>query len=448
MWIALAESQYETGCKRIIPEQISQLRGVVDSFKNDRIELERLHKIEKDCKHDVVAHIRLLGELCPAAKEIIHLGATSCDITDNADLILMREGLTLIRHRLVGVLDGLGHNAKIYADVPCVAYTHYQPAQLTTIGKRICLWINDLVGDLNEIENRINNMALRGLKGATGTQASYLQLFDNDRLKVLDMESKFANKFGFKRCYSITGQTYTRKIDYYILSVLSGIGQSAYKFGCDLRLLQHDQEICEPRGQNQVGSSAMSFKNNPVKSERLCSLARYLVNECHNFEQTAMTQWLERSLDDSAVRRISIPNVFLAADAVLSLYLSIVWGLTINKVVTHKNVSKEMPFMMVESILMKAVQDGCDRQEIHEELRKECRKASDIIIAGGPNELLANLKNHSILGKYIDFSKEDFDPSKYIGCSEEQVRSFLFATVEQFRGKYPESINQYVEIET
>lgn len=448
IWIALAEAQMELGLKnvngepRITPEQIAQMRGKIDSFVNNDVEMNRLAYLEDQCRHDVMAHVRLLGEICPAASDILHLGATSCDITDNTDLILIRESMTLVRHRLVGVIDVLAHLAQKHIRTPCVAYTHYQPAQLTTVGKRICIWINDLLGDLRELELRIDGLALRGFKGASGTQASYLQLFEGSRLKVLEMERRVADKLGFKRSYTITGQTYPRKIDSFVTMTISGIAQSAHKFGTDIRLLQHDHEMQEPFLVTQVGSSAMPFKRNPVACERLCSLSRYLVNECNSSAQTAMNQWLERTLDDSAIRRIALPNIFLTADAILNVYLYIASGLQVNREIIRKNVWKELPFMLVETILMRAVRAGQDRQEMHEELRKECQQAQSDVAGGGTNDLLRNLRAHPVLGQFVNFSQTDFDPERYTGAAAIQAESFLRDAILPLRLRYPDSIGQ------
>jgi adenylosuccinate lyase len=453
LWIALAEGQMnmtladDSGKQRITPEQIAQLRSKIDSFKEDPSEMERLSKLEEECRHDVVAHVRLLGELCPLAKPIIHLGATSCDITDNADLVLLRESLFLIRHRLVGVIDSLSNIATIYADTPCVAYTHYQTAQLTTVGKRVCLWLADFVNDYNEICSRVDSLHFRGLKGATGTQASYLQLFNGDKSKVWALEKFVANKMGFNKVYPITGQTYSRKIDSQILSTLSGIGQSANKFGTDMRLLQHDHEIYEPSESTQVGSSAMPYKSNPMRAERTCSLARYLVNECHNAEMTAMNQWLERTLDDSAVRRISLPNAFLAADATLKLVLNVANGLVVNQDVIRRRVAKELPFVLTEPIMMKAVKNGGDRQKLHEELRKESRKAQKSLLMYDENPLLTNLAQHDEFKITVrTMGHNDMQAKKFIGMCEHQVVDFLDRFVDPIRKEHPEALDQKSEI--
>jgi len=451
LWIALAESQMEVGLMdskgkpRIHPEMISELRAHVDSFKEDPREISRLGELEEECKHDVVAHIRLLGELCPKAKEIIHLGATSCDITDNADLILVRESLVLVRHRLIGVIDKLAQFAEAHIDLSCIAYTHYQSAQFTTLGKRTCLWIADLVEDLAQIDRWINDLCFRGLKGATGTQASYLELLGNAR-KVEELENLFANKMGFKNIYLITGQTYSRKYESMIMSVLSGIGQTLHKFGCDMRLLQHDQELQESFSKTQVGSSAMGYKKNPHKCERMCSLSRYLVNECHNFEMTAMTQWLERTLDDSAVRRLSLPNAFMAADAILKLALNISSGIIVNRNVIRRRTMREMPFVATEGIMMKAVKAGGDRQAIHALIRDESVYAAQQVAAGDNNDLLRNLAKNPLTSKAVFDSQEDFSPENYTGLAEHQAKEFLSGIVAQIRDKYPESLGQNEDV--
>jgi adenylosuccinate lyase len=445
LWIAIAESQLETGLKRITKDQISQLKSKVNSFTEDPKELHRLSVLEKETKHDVMAHIRLLGELCPKAKDIIHLGCTSCDITDNTDLILLRESLVLVCHKLVGVIEGFGIQAEIFTDTPCLAYTHYQPAQLTTFGKRVCLWLEDLVSDLQEVEKRISDIKFRGLKGASGTQDSYLRLFRSGD-KVLELERRVAEKMGFDKVYPITGQTYSRKVDSLVLSALSSIGQTASKIGTDIRLLQHDYEVQEPFGEGQVGSSAMPYKRNPMCSERLCSLSRYLVNEAHNAETTAMTQWLERSLDDSAVRRISLPNAFLAVDAVLKLLLHLANGLIVNRQIMDARVQQNLPFILCEPLMMEVCKQGHDRQEAHAMLRDLCQKAHDQVHKRCmDNPLWDDLSKKET---YRDVLKDlDKNPKNHTGRAGQQVKMFLKSVVFPILHKYPQSLRQTVEVD-
>jgi adenylosuccinate lyase len=451
LWVALAESQMELGLlddegnPRITEEKLKALK--CQTKRISAYEKEKLAEIEKEVKHDVMAHIKLLGQVCPIASDIIHLGATSCDITDNADLILIKESLFLLRGKLVGVIDSLGSLAKINKDLPCVAFTHYQPAQLTTVGKRICLWANDLVNDLLEVERRIDKLAFRGMKGATGTQASYLQLFDGNVTKVYELEDKVTKKMGFSKIYNLTGQTYSRKIESQILHVMSGIAQSAHKFGTDMRLLQHDSEMQEPWGNSQIGSSAMPYKRNPMRCERLCSLSRYVINQCHSADYTAATQWLERTLDDSAVRRLTMPAIFMAVDGILSLYLNIANGIEIHRDVIRKNVWRQLPFMLAEPIMMAAVKGGCDRQEVHEIIRKESQKALNEVQMGRNNDLLRLLKANKVVGQFMNFDQNDFDPHKHTGCAPEQVDDFINNVVEPIRKKYPpDSVSQHYEV--
>lgn len=443
IWVALAEAQMQCGLKRIHQEQVDQLREKINSFTDSPQERHRLSVLEEECRHDVMAHIRLFGEICPRANDIIHLGATSCDITDNADLILIRDSLNLVRHRLVGAIDALAPSAKVFADMPCLSYTHYQPAQLTTVGKRFCLWIADLVSDLTEIERKIDDLRFRGFRGATGTQDSYLRLFGDPHC-AKQMELLVARKMGFGAIYPVTGQTYSRKVDSQILSALSGIGQTAHKIGTDMRLLQHDGELTESFNSSQVGSSAMPHKRNPVKAERLCSLSRYLVNEAHNAEMTAMTQWLERSLDDSAGRRLYLPNAFLAADAVLHLLTNIANGFVVNRAETANRAERELINLLMEPLLMELVKQGHNRQTTHEILRDACRKAAKRTMAGEENALRRELaKNDHV---YNVLLKLDLTTKGNTGLAASQVKTFLTDVVAPLQAKYPESRHQKAEI--
>ena len=444
VWVALAEAQWQVGLDRILPHQIEALREHIGSY--DEAQFHRLAELERECKHDVVAHFRLLGELAPEAKDIIHLGATSCDITDNADLVIIRDGLNLILHRLVGAISSLAVVAEIFRDYPCLAYTHYQPAQLTTIGKRTCMWLADFISDLRELEGRISGLKLRGLKGATGTQDSYFKLFGGmSSHLVYDMERYFAEKFGFAKVYKITGQTYSRKVDSQILSALSGIGQTAHKFGTDMRLLQHDYEMQEEFSDRQVGSSAMPYKRNPMRCERMCSLARYLVNEAHNAELTHMTQWLERSLDDSAGRRVYLPGCFLAADAVLRLVIDVANGIYVNKDVIETRVRKEMPFVLTEPLLVEAVKAGGDRTSMHAVLRNLCKEATDWVRSGRANPLWVELDKRPAFKAILP--RLDKEPGHYIGLAADQVRDFIADEYMPLTKKYRKSINQEASLD-
>jgi adenylosuccinate lyase len=425
LWLALAESQYELGLTgedgktpRIRPEQLEELRNHLDD-----IDFARASELERKLRHDVMAHIHAYGEVCPNAKGIIHLGATSCFVTDNTDLLLMREGLTYLRQGLVALIQSFGRFAQRYRALPTLGFTHFQPAQLTTVGKRACLWCHDFLLDLREIEQRSRLIALRGAKGTTGTQASFLSLFHGDHQKVRELDRRVALKMEFSKVYPVTGQTYTRKIDSQILDTLSGIGQSSGKFGSDLRLLAHRQEIEEPREADQVGSSAMPYKQNPMRAERMCSIARFVTSLPVMAAQTASTQWFERTLDDSAIRRLYIPQAFLAADALIRLAFNICGGLQVNEQIIRKGVDESLPFMATEAILMAAVSQGGDRQAVHERIRIHSQAASDQIKVGKPNDLLDRLKRDEAFGA-VPFD-ELLSAKSYFGRAPQQVDEFL-----------------------
>ena len=365
LWVALAEAEHELGLTaddgvtpRITPAQLQEMRAHLDD-----IDFARADFHERRLRHDVMAHIHAYGEVCPGARDIIHLGATSCYVTDNTDLILMREGLTLLRDRLVGVIDALARFAERWRDLPTLGFTHFQPAQLTTVGKRACLWCYDFLLDLHEIEHRLETLRFRGAKGTTGTQASFLALFRGDHDKVRQLDALVARKMGFDAVYPVTGQTYSRKVDTQVLDALSGLGQTAHKYGTDLRLLAHRQEIDEPFEAEQAGSSAMPYKRNPMRCERMCGLARFLGGLAVSAAQTAAMQWLERTLDDSVNRRLTLPQAFLTADGVLRLALNISGGLVVNAEVIRRNVDLTFPYMATENVMMAAVAAGGDRQD-------------------------------------------------------------------------------------
>ncbi len=394
LWLALAEAQHELGLladdaktPRIRPDQLEEMRRHLDD-----IDFNAAAQHERRLRHDVMAHIHAFGDVCPAARDIIHLGATSCFVTDNTDLLLMRDGLRLLGRQIAGVISRMARFAKTWKDEPTLGFTHFQPAQLTTIGKRACLWLHDFLLDLEEIEFRAGKLKFRGVKGTTGTQASFLELFHGDHAKVRQLDSLVASKMGFDSLYPVTGQTYTRKIDCQVLDVLSGIGQTAHKWGTDLRLLAHDQEIDEPFESEQVGSSAMPYKRNPMRAERMCSIARFVCGMSPVAAQTASTQWLERTLDDSASRRLVIPQAFLAADAILRLASNIAAGLRVNTPVVQRAVSEYLPFLVTENILMQAVRKGGDRQILHERIRQHSLEATERIKWGGANDLIERLK--------------------------------------------------------
>jgi adenylosuccinate lyase len=446
LWLALAEAQHELGMTaddgkttRITPEQLAELRAHVDD-----IDFARAAQHEKRLRHDVMAHIHTLAEVAPRSRPIIHLGATSCYVTDNTDLLLMREGLGMLRDRLVGVIDDLARFAERWRDLPTLGYTHFQPAQLTTVGKRATLWCYDFVLDLHEIEQRIGQLKFRGAKGATGTQASFLQLFGGDHAKVRELDRLVAGKMGFEEIYPVTGQTYTRKVDRQILDALAGIAESAHKFATDLRLLTHEQEIDEPFEAEQVGSSAMAYKRNPMRAERICSLARFLLGLPAMAAQTAAIQWLERTLDDSAARRLYLPQAFLAADGILRMLLNIAGGLTVNSAVVARHVAEKLPDMATEELLMAAVAKGGDRQTVHEKIRQHALAAAAELKAGGKDTLVTRLQADPTFDK-VDIAST-LDPARQVGRAPQQVDEFLATNVAPIRKKFSRLLNQTADV--
>ena len=420
LWVALAQAQKELGLP-ITDQQIEQLQQHVDD-----INYAEANAREREVRHDVMAHVYAYSLQCPDAKAIIHLGATSCYVGDNADIIIMRDALKLIRRRLVNCIDKLADFALKYKDMPTLGFTHFQPAQLTTVGKRAALWLNELLMDYEELEHRLSTLRLRGVKGTTGTQASFLTLFDGDNEKVKALEKLVCEKMGFDSYFPVTGQTYTRKLDSQVLNTLSLIAQSAYKFSNDIRLLQSLKEIEEPFEKFQIGSSAMAYKRNPMRSERIGSLARYLISLPVNTAVTASTQWFERTLDDSANRRIVIPQAFLAADAILSIYLNIVDGLVVYPKVIEKHISAELPFMATETILMESVMRGGDRQDLHERIRKYSMIAGDRVKNQGlDNNLLELIAADREFRLTLDEINKMLDPKKFTGRAAEQVVDFI-----------------------
>jgi adenylosuccinate lyase len=423
IWIALAEAQQELGLP-ITDAQIAELR----LYAAD-VNLERAAALERELRHDVMAHVHAYAEQCPAAKPIIHLGATSCEIADNADLVAIREGLGLVERRLVTTIDRLAKFAGEHRDVATLGFTHYQPAQLVTVGKRACLWIWDLLLDLEAVQAAGKNLRFRGIKGTTGTQASFLRLFDGDDEKVKRLERLVAAKLGFEAVHPVTGQTYSRKADYAIVSVLSGIAQSAHKFANDIRLLANLKEIEEPFEKSQIGSSAMAYKRNPMRAERMTGLARYVISLAPAAAQTAAEQWLERTLDDSAARRIIIGEAFLGADAILRLYQNVAEGLVVYPKMIARHIAEELPFMATENILMAAVKAGGDRQALHEKIRRHSQDAARQVKAEGlANDLLARLKADPAFAK-VDIDAE-LEASRFVGRAPEQVYEFLVTTVQ------------------
>ncbi|MBI1313948.1 adenylosuccinate lyase [bacterium] len=429
LWIALAEAERELGLD-ISEQQIAELKANVSD-----IDFDAATKYERELRHDVMAHVHAYGDQCPSAKGIIHLGATSCYVTDNADLILIREGLEMVRSRLVSVISALGDFAAQYRDLPTLGFTHLQPAQPTTVGKRATLWCYDLVLDLEEIEHRIASLRFRGVKGTTGTQATFLSLFGGDHAKVEQLDRLVTQKLGFEQSYAVTGQTYSRKVDSHLLASLSGLAQSAHKAGSDLRILQSRKEIEEPFESKQIGSSAMAYKRNPMRAERMCSLARFVTSLQSSADQTFATQWLERTLDDSANRRLTIPQAFLAIDAVLILYRNVADGLVVYPKTIEKHLSEELPFMATEEILMAGVQAGGDRQDLHERIRVHSQEAARQVKAEGlPNDLIARLQGDAAFAN-VDLTGA-LDAKKYIGRAPEQVDGFIRDIVQPIRDRY------------
>lgn len=424
LWIALAETEMELGLP-ISQEQIDEMK----KFQND-INYEVAQKKEKEIRHDVMSHVYAYGVQCPKAKPIIHLGATSCYVGDNTDIIVMHEALKIIKNKIIIVIKELSKFAEKYKGLPTLAYTHFQAAQPTTVGKRATLWIQDLIMDLEDINHQISKAKLLGSKGTTGTQASFLKLFNGDYQKVKSADKLVAKKMGYKNCFAVSGQTYSRKLDSQMLSILSGIAQSAAKFSNDIRLLQHLKEIEEPFEKNQVGSSAMAYKRNPMRSERIASLARYIIIDSLNPCITASTQWFERTLDDSANKRISIAEAFLATDAILNLYANICSGLVVYPKVIEQHLKKELPFMATENIMMDAVKRGADRQELHERIRIHSMEASkNIKEEGNKNDLLERIASDPVFNLTIEQLNNLLTPQNYIGMAKEQTEEFLSENV-------------------
>lgn len=420
LWIALAKAEKEFGLP-ITDEQIAEMEKFRDEINYDVAEEK-----EKKFKHDVMAHIHAYGEQCPNAMPIMHLGATSCYVGDNTDLLIMVEALKLIKTKLVTVMDRLAKFAMEYKDMPTLGFTHFQPAQLTTVGKRATLWLHELYMDYEELNFVLNSIKLRGVKGTTGTQASFMELLDNDKEQVKELEKKVVKMIGDFDVYPVTGQTYSRKVDTKVLNVLSSIAQSSYKFANDLRMLQSLKELEEPFEKNQIGSSAMPYKRNPMRSERICALSRYVMVDSLNPALTASTQWFERTLDDSANRRISISEGFLAVDAILMIYLNIISDIVVYPKVIEKHINDELPFMATENIMMEAVKKGGDRQKLHEKIREYSMEAGkQVKVYGLENDLLERIEKD----EDFNISKEDLadilDPKKYVGRAPEQVEEFV-----------------------
>ncbi|MCM1467032.1 MAG: adenylosuccinate lyase [Alistipes sp.] len=424
LWIALAETEKELGLD-ITQEQIDELKEHAEDINYD-VAKER----EKLVRHDVMSHVYAYGVQCPKAKGIIHLGATSCYVGDNTDIIIMTEGLRLIRKKLVNVMNELAKFADEYKALPTLAFTHFQPAQPTTVGKRATLWLNELVLDLEDLDHVLSTMKLLGSKGTTGTQASFLELFDGDHDKIRRIDKMIAQKMGFADCFAVSGQTYSRKVDTRVLNVLAGIAASAHKFSNDIRLLQHLKEIEEPFEKNQIGSSAMAYKRNPMRCERMASLADYVMADALNPAIVSSTQWFERTLDDSANKRLSVPEAFLAVDGILDLYLNVVDGLVVYDKVITKRLMSELPFMATENIMMDAVKAGGDRQELHEKIRQLSMEAGKNVKEKGlENNLLDLIAADPSFNLTREELEKTMDPAKYVGRSKEQVEEFLAEVV-------------------
>ena len=419
LWTALARAEHQLGLP-ISEEQVQELEAHITD-----IDYNLAAQREREVRHDVMAHVYAYGKAAPSASGIIHLGATSCYVTDNADLILYREGLRYLREELLAVMANLAEFARTYKATPTLGYTHYQPAQLVTVGKRATLWLQDFLSDLEELDFVLEHMKFLGCRGTTGTEASFVDLFDGDTDKIDDMNKKIAAEFGFTECYSVCGQTYPRKTDSRILNCLSAIAQSCYRMANDLRLLQHDRQIEEPFEKDQIGSSAMAYKRNPMRSERICSLSRYLMVNALNAPLTASVQWMERTLDDSANRRISMPEGFLCADAILRLVQNVTDGLHVNEKVIAASVREYLPFIATENLMMEAVKRGGNRQELHEIIRTCSMAATAKMKEGEPCDLLQRLAAEPIFGMTIEEMEAVLNPSAYIGRCPEQVEAFL-----------------------
>lgn len=441
LWIALAEAEKELGLD-ISDEQISELKAHVDDINYD-VAKQR----EKIVRHDVMSHVYAYGLQCPSAKGIIHLGATSCYVGDNTDLIIMKEALLLIRKKIINVIKNLADFADSYKDLPTLGFTHFQAAQPTTVGKRATLWINELVMDLADLDHILATLKLLGSKGTTGTQATFLELFDGDYEKVSKIDLLIAEKMGFDDVYPVSGQTYSRKVDFRVLSVLSGIAQSAHKFSNDIRLLQHLKEIEEPFEKNQIGSSAMAYKRNPMRSERIAGLANYVIADTLNPAITASTQWFERTLDDSANKRISISEAFLATDGILELMINVSEGLVVYPKVIESRLAEELPFMATEIILMDAVKAGGDRQELHEKIRAHSMEAAKKVKEEGKrNDLIERIAADPAFGMSREQLQSLMKPENFIGCAKEQTEEYLNTVVKKILDENKDLLGLEAEI--
>jgi adenylosuccinate lyase len=441
LWTALAEAERKLGLP-ITKDQVAALKAACDD-----IDFAAAAEFEREVRHDVMAHVHTFGKQCPEAKGIIHLGATSAFVGDNTDLIQIRDALDIVLDKLAALADALGGFAAAYRDTPAVGFTHFQPAQLTTVGKRACLWLHDVLLDIEEIEFRRKTLKFRGTKGATGTQASYLALFDGDAEKVLQLDTMVARAMGFKAVYPVTGQTYARKVDSAVLGSLSGAAQSLHKMANDIRLLQSLRELEEPFAEKQIGSSAMAYKRNPMRSERICSLARHVIANAANPAFTAAAQWLERTLDDSANRRLSIPEAFLAADGILEIALNVTRGLKINPAVIARRVAQELPFVATEEIMMAATKAGGDRQQLHEQIRRHSMAAAARIKEGADdNDLLERIERDPAFEAIRKDLQSLVKPDRFVGLAPEQVDRFLAEHLAPVRKRYKDVLGRKVEL--
>mgnify|MGYP002608629577 CR=1 FL=1 len=441
LWIALAESEQELGLP-ITDEQLNEMRAHIDD-----IDFDKAAEYEKKFRHDVMAHVHTYGECCPKARGIIHLGATSCYVGDNTDVIIMREGLKILLSKLLEVLRSLSAFAEEYKGMPTLAYTHYQPAQPTTVGKRATLWANDILMDIEEVEKLMGELKLLGSKGTTGTQASFLELFDGDYSKVRQLDGLIAKKMGFESCVPVSGQTYTRKVDFKVLSVLSLIAQSAAKFSNDMRLLQHMKEMEEPFEKNQIGSSAMAYKRNPMRCERMAALARYLMIDSLNPAITAATQWFERTLDDSANKRVAMAEGFLAADAILNIMLNVTDGIVVYPKVVRSRLMAELPFMASENIMMQAVEKGGNRQELHERLRQHAIAAGKQVKEEGlPNDMVDRVAADPAFGLTKEEIVAGLVPENFVGRAPQQVEEFIANVLQPIFDANPDAVEQHASL--
>ena len=433
LWIALAKAEQQLGLP-ITDAQIAELTAHAEDV-NYEVAEER----ERLVRHDVMSHVYAYGQQCPAAAGIIHLGATSCYVGDNTDVLILRDAARIVLRKAAQVLRNLAAFARQYKDLPCLAYTHLQPAQLTTVGKRATLWMNELAEDVENLEFQLERLKLRGAKGTTGTQASFMELFEGDEEKVKALDRLVAEQMGFAQCVPVCGQTYSRKVDAYFLAALSGVAQSAYKFANDLRILQSFEEMEEPFEKNQIGSSAMPYKRNPMRSERICALARYVIQDAANPAMTAATQWFERTLDDSANKRIAVAEAFLAVDAILEIYINVTSGLVVYDRVVRRRVMEKLPFMATENIMMEAVRRGGNRQELHEALRQHSHAAARAVkLEGKPNDLISRIVDDPLFPLTREEIEAQLAPEKYVGRAPEQVDEFLREEIAPLLARYPD----------